>query len=321
MTHFARMGWDALRLSFWGDWENCDREGNLIANDHLDLLDYLIYRAKGRDLHMLFSPIVTYSSMWPGGDDPAAVGFSRYYKKEELGTNPAAIAAQVNYLRQILRHVNPYTGIALKDEPYLCFIELINEPAQHPQDFEGSVAYINALYDAVRSTGCQKITFFNVSQDFAMARAIAASKAEGVSFAWYPSGLLAGHQLRGNFLRTRWRTTRRCSRRNSLPGGPGSVYEYDSLPGRHSERVPLPRHGPHRSGSVGAQSAAMFLVRHASRRRRTTLRVADPLPQPGLHAAEGGERDHRRPGHAPDPAPAAGRASIRQEPAVSAISG
>ena len=253
MTHFARMGWDALRLSFWGDWENCDREGNLIANDHLDLLDYLIYRAKGRDLHMLFSPIVTYSSMWPGGDDPAAVGFSRYYKKEELGTNPAAIAAQVNYLRQILRHVNPYTGIALKDEPYLCFIELINEPAQHPEDFEGSVAYINALYDAVRSTGCQKITFFNVSQDFAMARAIAASKAEGVSFAWYPSGLLAGHQLRGNFLRTVEDYSPMLA--PELSRRPRLVYEYD---------LPDVMSGYHYPAmvrtfrSVGAQSAAMF---------------------------------------------------------------
>jgi hypothetical protein len=253
MTHFARMGWDALRLSFWGDWENCDRGGNLIANDHLDLLDYLIYRAKGRDLHMLFSPIVTYSSMWPGGDDPAAVGFSRYYRKEELGTNPAAIAAQVNYLRQILGHVNPYTGIALKDEPYLCFIELINEPAQHPQDFDGSVAYINALYDAVRSTGCQKITFFNLSQDFAMAPAIAASKAEGASFAWYPSGLLAGHQLRGNFLRSLEDYAPMLA--PELSRRPRLVYEYD---------LPDVMSGYHYPAmvrtfrSVGAQSAAMF---------------------------------------------------------------
>jgi hypothetical protein len=38
MAHFARMGWDGLLLTFWGDWESSDREGNLSANDHLDLL-------------------------------------------------------------------------------------------------------------------------------------------------------------------------------------------------------------------------------------------------------------------------------------------
>ena len=42
MAQFARMGWDGLRLTFWGDWEASDSAGNLIANDHLDLQDYLI---------------------------------------------------------------------------------------------------------------------------------------------------------------------------------------------------------------------------------------------------------------------------------------
>ena len=57
MAQFARMGWDGLRLTFWGDWEASDSGGNLIANDHLDLLDYLIARAKARGIYMLFSQI------------------------------------------------------------------------------------------------------------------------------------------------------------------------------------------------------------------------------------------------------------------------
>ena len=253
MTHFARMGWDALRLSFWGDWECCDKEGNLIQNDHLDLLDYLIFSAKRRDMHMMLSPIVTYDSTWPGPGDPTAVGFSRYYKREELGTNPKAIAAQVNYLRQILNHVNPYTKLALKDEPYICFVELINEPSQHPQDFNGSVAYINALNEAVRSTGCQKVTLFNFSQDFAMAQAIAASKADGISFAIYPSGLVSGHQLHGNFLRTVDNYEPMLA--PELTRRPRVVYEYDMpdvMSGYHYPAM------VRTFRSVGAQSAAMF---------------------------------------------------------------
>jgi hypothetical protein len=46
MAHFARLGWDGLRLTFWGDWEASDSAGNLVANDHLDLLDWLIARAR-----------------------------------------------------------------------------------------------------------------------------------------------------------------------------------------------------------------------------------------------------------------------------------
>ena len=104
---------------------------------------------------MLFSPIQLYNANWPDAlDDTTSPGFGRRYSRERMGTDPAAIAAQVNYLRQILEHVNPYTGVALKDEPAILFIELVNEPVHHPEDLAGSVRYINALTDAVRRTGC-----------------------------------------------------------------------------------------------------------------------------------------------------------------------
>src|SRR5216110_4101345 len=117
MAQFARMGWDGLRLTFWGDWEASDSDGNLVANDHLDLLDYLIAQAKARGIYMLFSPIQLYSSNWPDAlSDTSAPGFGRHFGKARMGTDRAALAAQVNYLRQILNHVNRYTGLALKDE-------------------------------------------------------------------------------------------------------------------------------------------------------------------------------------------------------------
>ena len=155
MAQFARMGWDGLRLTFWGDWEASDSDGNLIANDHLDLLDYLIARARERGIYMLFSPIQVYSSNWPDAlADSSAPGFGRRFGKARLGTDPAAIAVQMTYLRQMLEHVNPYTRVALKDEPAILFIELVNEPWHQPENREGSVRYINALTDAARSTGC-----------------------------------------------------------------------------------------------------------------------------------------------------------------------
>ncbi len=96
MAQFARMGWDGLRLTFWGDWEASDSAGNLIANDHLDLQDYLIARARERGIYMLFSPIQLYGSNWPDAlGDTSAPGFGRHFGKEKMGTDPAAIAAQV----------------------------------------------------------------------------------------------------------------------------------------------------------------------------------------------------------------------------------
>jgi hypothetical protein len=130
---------------------------------------------------MLFSPIQLYGSNWPDAlSDTTAPGFGRHFGKGRMGTDSAAIAAQVNYLRQILNHVNPYTKTALKDEPAILFIELVNEPWHHPEDLPGSIRYINALTDAVRSTGCTKLIFHNVSQDFRIGEAIRRSKAQGV---------------------------------------------------------------------------------------------------------------------------------------------
>src|SRR5690349_7360221 len=254
MAHFARMGWDGLRLTLWGDWENSDRAGNLIVNDHLDLFDYLIARARERGVYMLLSPIQTYSANWPDAlRDTSPPGFSNHFTKGELGTNPTAIAAQVNYLKQLLNHVNPYTGIAIKDEPAILFVELINEPWHHPEDRTGSVSYINALVDAIRSTGCDKILFHNVSQDFRIADAIRASKAQGVTFGWYPTGLNSGHELEGNYLRAVDAYTPMQS--PQLASLPSIVYEFDSADLRSGYMYPAMARA---FRGAGAQFAAMF---------------------------------------------------------------
>ena len=254
MAQFARMGWDGLRLTFWGDWEASDSAGNLIANDHLDLLDYLIARAKERGIFMLFSPIQLYSSNWPDAlADTTAPGFGRHFGKGRMGTDPAALAAQLNYLRQILNHVNPYTHIALQDEPAILFIELVNEPWHHPDDVEGSIHYIDALTAAVRGTGCRKLIFYNVSQDFRIAEAIRRSKAQGVTFGWYPTGLNAGHELEGNYLRGT--DVYPDMLRPELARLPRIVYEFDS-PDLRTGTMYLAMARTFRA--VGAQFAAMF---------------------------------------------------------------
>ena len=255
MAQFARMGFDGMRLTFWGDWEASDSTGNLIQNEHLDLQDYLIAKARERGIYLLFSPIQLYSANWPDALDKDATtpGFGRVFGKGKMGTDPAAIAAQVNYLRQILNHVNPYTRVALKDEPAILFIELVNEPWHHPEDLAGSVRYINALTDAVRSTGCSKLIFYNVSQDFRIGDAIRKSKAQGVTFGWYPTGLNSGHELVGNYLRGTDGYPDML--RPELARLPRIVYEFDSPDLRTGTMYPAMART---FRSVGTQMALMF---------------------------------------------------------------
>src|SRR5438477_2344978 len=254
MAQFARMGWDGLRLTFWGDWEASDSAGKLIANDHLDLLDYLIARARERGIYMLFSPIQLYGANWPDAlGDTTDPGFGRHFGKARMGTDPAAIGAQMTYLRQILQHVNPYTRVALKDEPAILFIELVNEPWHHPEDVEGSIRYINALTDAVRSTGCTKLIFYNVSQDFRIGEAIRRSRAQGITFGWYPTGLNSGHELVGNYLRAA--DAYPDMLRPELARLPRIVYEFDSPDLRGGTMYPAMART---FRAVGAQFAAMF---------------------------------------------------------------
>jgi hypothetical protein len=254
MAQFARMGWNALRISFWGDWENSDHAGNLIANDHLDLADYVIARARERGIYILLSPITTYQSTWPDAlGDTTPPGFARLFRKSELGTNPAAIAAQTNYIRQVLHHVNPYTGVAWEDEPAIVFVEPINEPTHHSADVPGSVAYIDSLVAAVRSTRSKAITFHNVSQDFAIAESIRRSTVQGVTFGWYPTGLNSGHELRGSYLRTVDDYPPMLDPR--IAKLPRIVYEFDAPDTRTGYMYPAMARTMR---AVGAQFAAMF---------------------------------------------------------------
>jgi hypothetical protein len=255
MAQFARMGWTGLRLCSWGDWENADPAGNLIVNEHVDLLDYLVAKARERGIYILLTPIHTYDPRFADqvNKPSPANGFSKYFQRADMGVNPQSIAAQENYIGQLLNHVNPYTGVALKNEPAILFIEMINEPVHHPEDLKGSIAYINGLVKAVRDTGSRQITFFNVSQDFRIGQAISQSSVDGVSFGWYPSSLSAGHELKGNFLQTV--DAYPDMLRPEIAGRPRIVYEFDQPDLLTGYMYPAMART---FRSVGAQFAAMF---------------------------------------------------------------
>jgi hypothetical protein len=195
--HFARLGFDAYRVHVW-DTEISDSLGNLVENEHLRLFDYLLMRLKERGIRSLITPIAFWGNGYPEPDDKTP-GFARKYGKDNCLTNEDAIKAQERYLFQFLNHVNPYTKIAYKDDPDIIAFEVSNEP-HHRGTAQEVTAYINRMSKAMRNTGYKKPIFYNVSHSIQLGDAYFNSDIQGGTFQWYPTGLGARHELRGNFL-------------------------------------------------------------------------------------------------------------------------
>lgn len=195
--HMARLDLDFYRVHVW-DTEISDTLGNLIDNEHLKLFDFTLSEMKQRGMRFIITPIAYWGNGWPEHDD-FTPGFSNKYGKADCLTNKDAIEAQANYLYQFLNHVNPYTGIAYKDEPHIIGFEICNEP-HHDEPSEKVNSFINKMVSSMRQTGCTKPVFYNMSHSIHLVDAYLNANIQGGTFQWYPTNLVAEHQINGNFL-------------------------------------------------------------------------------------------------------------------------
>ncbi|MBC8054099.1 MAG: cellulase family glycosylhydrolase [Sphingobacteriaceae bacterium] len=195
--HIARLGFDAFRVHVW-DTEITDSVGNILNNDHLRLFDFLIAELKKRNIKTFITPIAFWGNGYPERDEKTA-GFSSIYNKGKVLVTEKAIIAQERYLDQFFKHVNPYTGLTYCDDPDIIAAEINNEPS-HSGPKQAVTEYINRLNKAIRNTGYTKPIFYNISQTPYYADAVAKSDVNGFTFQWYPVGLVANREIKGNFL-------------------------------------------------------------------------------------------------------------------------
>lgn len=195
--HFARLGLNAFRVHVW-DTEITDVSGNLLKNEHLDLFDYLVQKLKERDIKIVVTPIAFWGNGYPEKDE-ATGSFSAVFGKQRALVNDTAIRAQENYLRQFFRHVNPYTGLTYTADPDIIATEINNEP-NHSGPPAGVKEYVNRMAAAIRSSGWKKPVFYNISESPFYAASVADAAIDGVTFQWYPTGLVANRTLEGNLL-------------------------------------------------------------------------------------------------------------------------
>ncbi|MBT8287072.1 MAG: hypothetical protein KJO00_03575 [Bacteroidia bacterium] len=195
--HFKRLGFDLYRIHVW-DTEISDVEGNLLENEHLDAFDYLLKKLKENGINYVITPIAFWGNGWPEPDEETP-GFSYKYGKGECLTDPACIKAQQNYLFQFLNHVNPYTGLAYKEDPSLIAVEISNEP-HHRGEAEKVTEFVKGMTKAVRRTGIKKPIFYNMSHGVHFAEDYFKGSLDGGTFQWYPTGLGYQRELQGNLL-------------------------------------------------------------------------------------------------------------------------
>ncbi len=195
--HFSRLGYNAYRIHIW-DVEISDRNGNLISNEHLDLLDYLFFKLQERGIRILITGMTNFGNGYPEKNENTDA-FTYHYDKCQIHANPQAIAAQEKYISQLLRHVNPYTGYAYQEDPYVIGFEINNEPC-HTGSVQTTSNYIARMVKAIKKSGHKKPVFYNVSHNMDHVQAYFNADIQGTTYQWYPVGLVAGRERLGNFL-------------------------------------------------------------------------------------------------------------------------
>lgn len=195
--HIARLGMNAFRLHLW-DAELADSAGNLVQNDHLDLLDYMIDQLEKRGIDIVLTAQTNFGNGYPERNIDTG-SFTYDFDKCRIHDDPRAQEIQERYLKQLAQHVNPYTGRNYAKDNAIIAMEINNEPC-HSGTKKEVTAYINRMAKALRKAGFDKPILYNVTHNPQVTSAYYDADIDGTTYQWYPTGLVAGHERKGNLL-------------------------------------------------------------------------------------------------------------------------
>lgn len=91
----------------------------------MDCLDYLIHCLKREGIYV-YLDLLTYRK-FRSGDGVAAADQLGNAARPYINFDPRLIELQKKFNEQIWTHVNPYTGLAYKDDPVIALSEIVNE--------------------------------------------------------------------------------------------------------------------------------------------------------------------------------------------------
>jgi hypothetical protein len=119
-THHADAGWSSPNFfdESFGDTQHFDA-------DALDRFDYFVYCLKQHGIYVYLNQLV--HRQFTAGDGVVNADQLDYAAKPYTLFDPALIALQQRFSHDLWNHVNPYTGLAYKDDPAIALMEFTNE--------------------------------------------------------------------------------------------------------------------------------------------------------------------------------------------------
>ncbi len=139
-ARLAKLGFNAVRMHMFdwfgrpnGIWLNPEANTQIMDPVSLERLDYLIYQLKRHGIYVVLGlHNGRHFALGDGVTDApefkeAFLAGGAAFNKGATHFDPIMIALQRDYAARLLNHVNPYTGLAYKDDPVILFTETTNE--------------------------------------------------------------------------------------------------------------------------------------------------------------------------------------------------
>ena len=140
MNTLVTMGAHAIRSQTLGvsvgNPLSLEPELNVFNDEAFDTIDYAVYQARTHGLR-IFAPLVDNYDYYHGGkfsflrfagidvnstgDQPLPAAVQKFY------TDPTVVGYFKNYIKHLITHVNPYTGLSYADDPTIFAYETGNE--------------------------------------------------------------------------------------------------------------------------------------------------------------------------------------------------
>ena len=125
----ARFGFNLVRLHYvhhqFPPKKTYSSPDSFIEPVQLEKFDYLFHQLKQRGIYVYMQLNIARKFGKESGFENADQ--LPWYNNGIDNIEPRMIALQKKYVRDLLGHVNPYTGLAYKDEPAIAMFELANE--------------------------------------------------------------------------------------------------------------------------------------------------------------------------------------------------